>query len=230
MIGVVPAVSFLSARGPASPGPTRVRRLGLLMLAVTLTALLSGCGRPENAGDRADASAVFRGDWSEHGYTMPDTTLTDTTGTDFNLRSSPSRPVVLVYFGYSNCPDVCPQVLSDVASALQKLDPSTRQRIQVLVVTVDPARDNPKVLRAWLARFDPDFIGLTGDLGRIKHAAEQVGVDIESHRATHGGGYQVSHSAQVIGFGSDRTAHLVWNPSTSVDDLRHDFELLVRAQ
>jgi protein SCO1/2 len=101
-----------------------------------------------------------------------------------------------------------------------------RDHIQVVFVTTDPARDNGKQIRTYLNRFDPTFVGLTGQLGTIKKAAGQVGVDIEGMERLPSGGYEVGHSAQVIGF--DRTSGVVlWTPETPIAALIHDFGLLV---
>ena len=147
-------------------------------------------------------------------------------GQSYNLASSPSKPVTLLFFGYTNCPDVCIAVLSDIALALQRMEPADRDQIQVVFVTTDPARDKPRQIRKYLRRFNPDFIGLTGSLATIKQAASQVGVDIEGMEKLPSGGYEVGHSAHVIGF-SRNSGVVVWTPGSSIGSLKHDFALLV---
>jgi protein SCO1/2 len=200
-----------------------------VVLAVGLLMLVSGCTQPtEHPADHANADPEgYRGGSSlPQPYPMPDVTLTDTAGQPYNLATSPSRPVTLMFFGYTKCPDVCITVLSDVATALQRLEPAQRDHIQVIFVTTDPARDKPDVIRKYLDGFDPTFVGLTGTMTTIKQAAGQVGVDIEGMKKLPSGGYEVGHSSQVIGF--DRTAGVVlWTPETPIADLKHDFALLV---
>jgi protein SCO1/2 len=200
-----------------------------VLLAVGLVFLVSGCIQPtEHAPDyvNADPEGYVGGSSLPQPYAMPDVTLTDTAGRPYNLTTSPSRPVTLMFFGYSNCPDVCITVLAEVATALQRLKPAERDHIQVIFVTTDPARDKPAVIRRYLDRFDPTFVGLTGSMATIKQAAGLVGVDIEGRNKLPSGGYEVGHSSQVIGF--NRTAGVVlWTPETPIADLMHDFALLV---
>ena len=200
-----------------------------VLLAVGLLLLVSGCTQPtEHAPGHvnADPEGYVGGSSLPQPYAMPDVTLIDTAGRPYNLTSSPSRPVTLMFFGYSKCPDVCITVLSDVATALQRLEPADREHIQVIFVTTDPARDKPAVIRKYLDGFDPSFVGLTGSMATIKRAAGQVGVDIEGMKKLPSGGYEVGHSSQVIGF--NRTAGVVlWTPETPIADLKHDLALLV---
>jgi protein SCO1/2 len=200
-----------------------------VVLAVGLVLLVGGCTKPteQQAGYvNADPEGYVGGSSLPQPYPMPDVTLTDTAGRPYNLTTSPSRPVTLMFFGYSKCPDVCKTVLSDLAVALQRIEPADRDQIQVVFVTTDPARDNPAVIRKYLDGFDPTFVGLTGSLATIKQAAGEVGVGIEGMRKLPSGGYEVGHSTQVIGF--NRAAGVVvWTPETAIADLKHDFALLV---
>ena len=140
---------------------------------------------------------------------MPEVSLTDTSGRAYNLATTPSKPVTLLFFGYTHCPDVCIAVLSDVSMALQRLAPADRDHIQLIFITTDPARDKEKQIRRYLDRFNPTFVGLTGQMSTIKGAASEVGVDIEGKRKLSSGGYEVGHSAQVIGF-SRTSGVVIW--------------------
>ena len=197
------------------------------VLAVGLLFLVSGCTAPAGPAQRNADPAGYRGGVSlPTPYTMPALSLTDTSGRPYNLASTPSKPVTLLFFGYTHCPDVCIAVLADVAKSLQGLSPADRDQIQVVFVTTDPARDTEDKIQAYLDRFDPTFIGLTGKLSTIKSIAGQVGVDISAAAKLPSGGYEVGHSAQVIGF--NRTSGVVlWTPETPIGDLKHDFALLV---
>jgi protein SCO1 len=199
------------------------------VLVVGLMFLLVGCTSPQPTVARTDPDpAGYSGGTSlPEPYELPAATLTDTSGNSYNLATSPSKPVVLLFFGYSHCPDVCVTVLADVAQALNRMEPSDRDQIQMIFVTTDPARDKPKVIAKYLERFDPTFIGLTGDLSTIKAVAGRVGVDIEGMRKLPSGGYEVGHSAQVIGFDRDREGVVLWTPETPIADLKADFSLLV---
>jgi protein SCO1/2 len=147
-------------------------------------------------------------------------------GRPYNLSTTPSKPVTLLFFGYTHCPDVCIAVLSDVSLALQRLSPANRDQIQFVFVTTDPSRDKEKQIRRYLDRFNPAFVGLTGPLSTIKRAASQVGVDIQGMKRLPSGGYEVGHSAQVIGF-SRNSGVVLWTPGTPIAALKHDFAVLV---
>jgi protein SCO1/2 len=199
------------------------------VLVAGLLVLVTGCTSPSTVGNpRADKDpAGYTGGTSlPEPYVMPDVSLTDTSGQRYNLATSPSKPVTLLFFGYTHCPDVCRDVLSNLALTLQRMDQADRDQIQVVFVTTDPTRDREKQIRTYLDRFNPEFIGLTGSISVIKHAAGQVGVDIEGKEMLPSGGYDVGHSAQVIGF--SRTKGVVlWTPGSAIGDLKHDFGLLV---
>ena len=157
---------------------------------------------------------------------MPEVSLTDTSGRPYNLATTPSKPVTLLFFGYTHCPDVCIAVLSDVSLALQRLTPADQDQIQLIFITTDPARDKEKRIRHYLDRFSPTYVGLTGPMSTIKRAAGEVGVEIEGMKKLPSGGYEVGHSAQVIGF-SRNSGVVIWTPGTPIGALKHDFALLV---
>jgi protein SCO1/2 len=113
-----------------------------------------------------------------------------------------------------------------VSLALQRLAPTDRDQIQMVFITTDPARDHEKQIRRYLDRFSPTFVGLTGPMSTIKRAASDVGVEIEGMRKLPSGGYEVGHSAQVIGF-SRNSGVVIWTPGTPIAALKHDFALLV---
>ncbi|MGZ3542155.1 MAG: SCO family protein [Vulcanimicrobiaceae bacterium] len=101
----------------------------------------------------------------------PDFTLTDQNGKAFTLSSLRGNATAL-FFGYSHCPDTCPLTLAKLAQAKRDLG-AMAEKTRIVVVTVDPARDRPPVLRHWLAQFDPQFIGVTGTPSQI-HAVEDA--------------------------------------------------------
>lgn len=108
---------------------------------------------------------------------------------------------MLVYFGYSYCPDVCPTTLTMMADALDRLGPSGN-RIVPVFVTIDPARDRPTVLKAYLTSFGPRFVGLTGDAKAVAAAAGAYRVYYKKHPLP-GGGYAMDHSSLIYLIGPD---------------------------
>jgi protein SCO1 len=113
-----------------------------------------------------------------------------------------------------------------VSLALQRLTPADRDQIQLIFITTDPARDKEKRIRRYLDRFSPSYVGLTGPMSTIKRAAGEVGVEIEGLKKLPSGGYEVGHSAQVIGF-SRNSGVVIWTPGTPIGALKQDFALLV---
>jgi protein SCO1 len=110
----------------------------------------------------------------------------------------------IVYFGYTFCPDVCPvdtQVLSQGLAAFEKQDAKRAARVQPIFITVDPKRDTPTVLKAFLANFHPRFIGLTGTEEEIAAVAPLYAVAFEREKPNAEGGYLVSHSNIAVLYG-----------------------------
>jgi len=209
-----------------------MRSLARALVTGVATLALTACGGPA-----ADVRPVTTASTSGYGgveltqpYTMPDATLTDSEGQDFNLRTGTDKPVVVVFFGYTSCPDICKTTLSDLASALNRVSPEARGKIQVVLVTVDPKRDNSAVLKKYLARFDPTFLGLTAPLDEVKKVASAMGVVIEGTTATPDGGYEVNHSTQVIGFDARRNGRLVWTQGTAIGSYKDDLEKFAATQ
>ena len=157
---------------------------------------------------------------------MPDVTLTDQNGQPYNLATDPTTKAVVLFFGYTNCPDVCPGIMADMATAKRRLPEDQVQDVTLILVTTDPARDTPEVLKEYLARVDADFVGLTGDLDKIKPAAAGLGIDIAEGKQLPSGGYEVDHGTYVLGFGEDRKLAVVWS-QVAPADLKEDFERLI---
>ncbi len=206
----------------------------LLAGGVLLGVVLAGCTPAATVTmPSASASATgsgYLGAELTTPYRLPDVTLEASTGKEFDVRTGSTAPVFVLYFGYTNCPDICLGTLTDLASALNRVPEDVRAKIQVALVTVDPERDTPTVMADYLKRIDPDFIGLTGDMDRIEKVAAAVGVAIEGVEQRPDGGYDVNHTAQVIGFNADREGVLVWTQGTPIATYRADLERLVRQQ
>jgi protein SCO1/2 len=109
---------------------------------------------------------------------------------------------MLVYFGYTHCPDVCPTTLTDIASALDKLPPKDRARVAPLFITVDPARDTPAVIGDYAHAFGPSFVGLTGSADAIASVEHEYRVYAARHELAHGD-YGMDHSSVLYVMGPD---------------------------
>src|SRR5438105_1333871 len=118
--------------------------------------------------------------------------LPDTSGRVRHLEDFRGKAVVL-FFGFTHCPDVCPTTLADLASAMKALGPDA-ERVQVLFVTVDPERDTPGELAQYVRAFDPRFLALRGDLAATQRVAKDFKIYFEKRKQ--GDSYTVDHSAQ----------------------------------
>jgi protein SCO1 len=109
---------------------------------------------------------------------------------------------MLIYFGYTHCPDACPTTLSDIASAIDKLPVNARSRVVPLFITVDPERDIPAMIGDYAAAFGPEFVGLTGSPGAIAAAENEYHVYAQKHPLAHGD-YAMDHSSIMYVMGPD---------------------------
>lgn len=164
----------------------------LLMLAAVAAGLLW------SAGDRLAGlgRTVATGTASVGGpFILIDQTGKARSDKDFRGR------YLLVYFGYSFCPDVCPTTLAIVADAFAKLG-ARKNKIVPLFITLDPERDAPGVLKSYLGSFGPGFVGLTGTPNSIKQAAQEFRVYYTKH-ALPNGGYAIDHTSVLYLMGPD---------------------------
>lgn len=185
--------------------------------------LLSACRREE-------PSVAMRGWQVGAPMAKPNIVLTSTDGRPYNMKTETSGKMTLVFFGYTTCPDVCPVHLANVAGALKRLEPKDRERVRVVFVTTDPARDSLPKLRAWLDNFDRSFIGLSGSEDQILQAERVLGLPPAIKEKTSDGslgGYGVGHAAQIIAFTPDDTARYAYPAGVTQADWAHDIPLLV---
>ena len=126
---------------------------------------------------------------------------------------------LLVYFGYTHCPDVCPTALSDMAAAIDGLDPARRSKVQVIFITVDPDRDTPKVMKDYVSAFeDANITGLTGTRYQVNAAAKAYQVRVRRREGTDGD-YTMSHSSTINIMGPDGRFIVLSPPERIADHL-----------
>jgi len=135
---------------------------------------------------------------------------------------------MLIYFGYSFCPDVCPTTLAVMAQALEKLG-SKSKRIVPILITIDPERDTPQVLNDYMKAFGPNFVGLTGSMAAIQDAEKKYRVyavkkPLDSAKGGEGN-YGVDHSSVLYLMGPDGKLVNFYDEAISPDDLEKDLRL-----
>ena len=139
------------------------------------------------------------------------------TRTDADFRGK----FMLVYFGYTNCPDICPTTLGVMADALDKMPGA--DRVVPVFITIDPARDTPRVIKRYLAAFGPRFVGLTGDAKPVAAVAQDYRVYF-AKRPLKGGGYAMDHSSYIYLMGPDGKFIAVYDETLGPDGLRKALE------
>lgn len=199
-------------------------RAKLTGAVLALGLLASACSSSEGAGD-GELSAV---DITKTPYQAPAVSLDATTGESYSLTESTEKPLTLVFFGYVNCPDICKMVMSNIASALTRVDDKVRDDVEVVFVTTDPARDDQQALATYLGRFDESFVGLTGDIEPLRTAAEGFHVAWQKGKKLPGGGYDITHGTQIFLVDGDDKVPYFWKQDTSAAVLAEDLTLLVK--
>ncbi|MDQ7031036.1 MAG: SCO family protein [Ardenticatenia bacterium] len=155
-----------------------------------------------------------------------DFTLTDQHSTPFRLSEQRGR-VVLLFFGYTNCPDVCPTTLTTWKQVEQALGQQA-QDVRFVFITADPQRDTPERLRAHLAAFSPNFIGLTGTPEELASVYQAYHVFVNASAAEEtAADYLVEHTAAVFAIDPDGMWRLTFPFGTSAEDMAHDVRLLL---
>ena len=149
-----------------------------------LILLLAACGQP--AGPKFQLTDVTGAPFGKA------LALTDHAGKPRTLEDFKGK-VVVIFFGYTQCPDVCPTTLAEMAKVVKELG-ANGERVQVLFVTVDPERDTPQLLRQYVTAFNPAFLGLHGDAAATTRATKEFKIFVQK-QPTKSGGYSVDHSA-----------------------------------
>lgn len=193
----------------------RLLLLGALALPVLAACDLPGGEKPFHGVDLTGA------DYARH------LALTDQNGQPRTLGDFKGK-VVVVFFGYTQCPDVCPTTLATLAQAMKKLGPDA-DRVQVLFVTIDPERDTPALLAQYVPAFDPRFLGLWGDAAATARTAKEFKVLYEKVPGPTRETYTMDHSAGTYIFDPQGRLRLYVAYGQGPEVYAHDLKLLVDA-
>jgi protein SCO1 len=135
--------------------------------------------------------------------------------------------VVVLFFGFTHCPDVCPLTLQRLASAMEELGDRANE-VQVLLVSVDPERDPPEVVDAYARRFHPSFRGVTGTEEELRGVASSFGIFFAKNPGSEAAGYSVDHSASTLVLDRAGQLRLIWPFDVSSEALVSDLRFLLR--
>lgn len=238
--------------------PDQHRCIHALTALVVAATLIAGCGTDARRDPKAGSAAavVESKDDGLNGtlvedppLRVADVSLRDTRGNLYRLGVRPPTKATALFFGFTNCEDVCPTTMADLATARRLLPQALAKRVNVVFVTVDPRRDTSSVLRTWLDQFDTDILGLRGPTSLVNKAerslyADQSTVDYKSgghhetrpdgHEHEHpsdgaspgDGDYEVAHSGSVYVFGP-RGETVLYTGGTTADQYATDFTRLL---
>jgi len=190
-----------------------------LSLQFTLVLLLALAGCQQQSGQTFNSIDITGANYGR------DFSLTDQNGNRRTLADFRGK-VVLIFFGYTQCPDVCPTTLAEMAQVKAKLG-SAGDRLQVLFISVDPERDKPAVLAQYVPSFDPSFIGLYGNADETARTAKEFKVIYQKVPGKTPTSYSIDHSAGSYLFDPQGRLRLFVKQSESVDSIAADVKRLM---
>ena len=156
-----------------------------------------------------------------------DFTLPTSTGEAMSLSDFRGKYVVL-FFGYTYCPDVCPTTLNNLQQMVKTLGENRAEDVQVVMVSVDPERDTPQQLATYMKYFNPTFIGMTGTVADIQPIATQFGIFFESQKGSENTGYLVDHTSAVTVIDPNGYVRMIFTNDVKGADMASDIAYLMR--
>lgn len=187
----------------------------LTTLLLTIALLLPGCSGPP----AFKSTDITGSDWGK------EFALTDPQGQTRRLADFKGKAVVL-FFGYTQCPDVCPTTLASMRDVLARLGDDAK-RVQVVFVTLDPVRDTPEVLAEYVKAFHPSFIGLHGDEATTAAVARDFKVFYAKQAGSTAGSYSIDHSTGSYAFDPQGRLRLLVRHGETPDNVAADLKLLL---
>ena len=183
---------------------------------IALACLFAGCG--QSAAPKFQLTDVTGANFGKS------LALTDHTGKPRTLADFQGM-VVVIFFGFTQCPDVCPTTLAEMAKVVKDL--GADGKVQVLFVSVDPQRDTPELMKQYVTAFHPSFLGLVGDAEATARTAKEFKVYVQK-QPTRGGGYSVDHSAGTFILDPQGRLRLFAQHGVSAPTLLGDIRILLK--
>lgn len=205
------------------------RIIHTLSLALLALGLLAGCAMPfaQEAGHagHAEPDPMSAGTLIEPPTPLTDFTLPSSAGAPLGLADLRGKPT-LIFFGFTHCPDICPTTLADFKQAKEALGPDG-ERVNFVLISVDPARDTPEVLASYVQNFDPAFIGLQGEEATLRRISRDYGLYYQAQPAAADGSYDVQHSSAIYLADAEGRLRVVYSYGTPADTYVGDLRRLL---
>ena len=192
--------------------------LGAALVVAAVFAMACSGGGPQQS---------FHAHESDPPAPVPDFVLVTSDGARTALSDFRGRFVVL-YFGYTHCPDVCPTTVGTFAAAFDQLPAQVREQYRFIMVTVDPARDTPEIMGRYVAHFDPEFIGLSGSPAEIDQIISAWNLPVECGEVQADGSYSVGHPASAWALDTKGQERLHVSFTATPEEVAADLQLLAR--
>lgn len=204
--------------------------MSLRLFAVVFAAffLLTACGEKPGSGEQMILTSTATQ------FNTTDITGLDW-GKDFALKDHNGKPrtladfrgkAVVMFFGYTHCPDVCPTTMAEMSAVMKELGPLA-DRVQVLFVTIDPERDTAELLSKYVPAFDPRFLGLIGDKNETAKVANEFKIVYQKSPGKDPGSYTMDHTSASYVFDPQGRIRLYVRPGQGIGPLVHDLKLLL---
>jgi protein SCO1/2 len=208
-----------ASRRHISNRPCAARRSAAALALLTVVALgLAGC----SSGGPSFALQNVTGLLPQLTFSLDDQDGRPVTADDYRGK------IVLLYFGYTHCPDACPTTLTTLSEALRRLGPEA-SRVRVLFVTVDPARDTLAVMKRYVGAFGPEFVGLRGDDDELAALSKRYRIAYHLEPPDRNGYYAVDHSSAVFIFDASGRARLLAEENDNPRTIAIDLQKLARS-
>ncbi|MCA1711050.1 MAG: SCO family protein [Actinobacteria bacterium] len=225
-----------------------MRRLGALLV---IALLATGCAGEARTTESLPVKVSYHGVEPLPVPSRPSFVLRDTAGNPYDFTKETAGRPTFVYFGYTHCPDECPTAMADIAASLRKVEPALREKVRVVFVTTDAARDTGPVVRRFLDQWSTEYVGLVGTQPELDAAARAAGVvpgrvgpapstapgqpaahEHEAGTAPHEHvgplGYSVSHSAVIYAYDAKDRLPVVYPGGVTPSDIAADLPVLAR--
>ena len=202
------------------------------VLAMAMATALAACDN--NASDSAGNAVSANATASAAGFTGSDITgtgfgkdieLVDQNGTAIQLQQAYRGKVMVIFFGFTQCPDVCPTTMAELAQVREKLNPEQRDQVQIIMISVDPQRDTPAVMKQYVSAFDPSFVGLTGSDEQIAKVAASFKAYYK--KVDSGQSYTMEHSSGLYVLDTEGESRLLIKPNTAPEAIAADIQKLL---